>query len=660
MTTGFIEPNFENIPMELRKLPRWVTWHAEGRPGEKPRKVPYAPNRANTKASSTDAQTWGTFDQAEGAYLDGGCAGVGIVLNGDGLVGVDIDHCVADGKPSEQAAALLDKLGAGYIEISPSGTGLRAIGYGEQLTAGVNGSLDGLKAEFYSTSRYLTLTGKTIKAGPIVPLVGFKAVAESFRAIKKAKVNASTGELEQTRPDERHTAMVRGILSGDVYHDNLRDLAASLVATGMQAGAVVNHLSGLMDASTGPHDDRWAARRQQIPELVNSAVAKFVPQPLDFSILQRLSGEVQQDGEHDVSIANLGTFAPVPPQFWIDEILPADVVTLLGAHGGAGKTTLAIVAAVCCAMGLPFLGKSTKPANVLLYSAEDDSDLLRWRLLTVCERLTVDPVALADRLSIVDASDTEPVMFVEARRNGVTVGEPTAVFKKLIERMAASGAQVVILDNASDVYGADENNRGQVRAFIRLLGKLVRPMHGAVMLLAHVDKLTARTGGSQGYSGSTAWHNSVRSRLFMSDDKDGFVNLEHQKSNRGQRAEPMRLIWDRGLPMLAQEVAGASGSLKPMIDSMRQSAIVGLIAEFYSRGEWVSTSPTAHTNAFKMLSGESAFPKGMTKTDLWQLLRDSERRRVIGKETYKSNGRKDLQRWCAHCAPSLRSHDDGA
>jgi hypothetical protein len=243
-------------------------------------------------------------------------------LNGDGLVGVDIDHCVTDGTPSGQAAALLDKLGAGYIEISPSGTGLRAIGYGEQLTAGVNGSLDGLKAEFYSTSRYLTLTGKTIKAGPIVPLVGFKAVAESFRAIKKAKVNASTGELEQTRPDERHAAMVRGILSGNVYHDNLRDLAASLVATGMQAGAVVNHLSGLMDASTGPHDDRWTSRRQQIPDLVSSAVAKFVPQPLDFSILQRLSGEVQQDGEHDVSIANLGTFAPVPPQFWIDEILP--------------------------------------------------------------------------------------------------------------------------------------------------------------------------------------------------------------------------------------------------------------------------------------------------------------------------------------------------
>ena len=146
----------------------------------------------------------------------------------------------------------------------------------------------------------------------------------------------------------------------------------------------------------------------------------------------------------------------------------------------------------------------------------------------------------------------------------------------------------------------------------------------------------------------------------MSEDKDGFLNLEHQKSNRGRRAEPMRLIWDRGLPMLAQEVAGASGSLKPMIDAMRLSAIVGLIAEFYSRGEWVSTSPTAHTNAFKMLSGESTFPKGMTKTDLWQLLRDAERRGVIGKETYKSSGRKDLQRWCALCAPSLLPHDDGA
>ena len=138
--THFIEPIFDNIPLELRKLTKWVTWNFEPRePGEDPGKIPYAPDRIDTRASSTDPTTWGTFTQAEASYMEGGRTGVGIVLDGDGLVGVDIDHCVADGVPSAQALALLEQLDAAYVEISPSGTGLRAIGYGEQLEKGVSG-----------------------------------------------------------------------------------------------------------------------------------------------------------------------------------------------------------------------------------------------------------------------------------------------------------------------------------------------------------------------------------------------------------------------------------------------------------------------------------------------------------------------------------------
>jgi primase-polymerase (primpol)-like protein len=104
----FITPRFDTIPAELQLLPRWVTWRAEVHaPGEKPRKVPYAPDCIDTRASSTDEATWGTFLQAEAAFLDGDRTGVGIVLNGDGLVGVDLDACVTDGKPSPEALALL-------------------------------------------------------------------------------------------------------------------------------------------------------------------------------------------------------------------------------------------------------------------------------------------------------------------------------------------------------------------------------------------------------------------------------------------------------------------------------------------------------------------------------------------------------------------------
>jgi hypothetical protein len=55
-----------------------------------------------------------------------------------------------------------------------------------------------------------------------------------------------------------------------------------------------------------------------------------------------------------------------------------------------------------------------------------------------------------------------------------------------------------------------------------------------------VDKNTSRNkkaDGGEGYSGSTAWHNSARSRLFMTRGDDGLLTLEHQKSNLGKRRE---------------------------------------------------------------------------------------------------------------------------
>jgi hypothetical protein len=69
--------------------------------------------------------------------------------------------------------------------------------------------------------------------------------------------------------------LVANIREGRELHDSLRDLAAKLVASGMDAGAAVNFLRGLMDEAGIPHDVRWQARYAEIPRLVDSAQAKF-------------------------------------------------------------------------------------------------------------------------------------------------------------------------------------------------------------------------------------------------------------------------------------------------------------------------------------------------------------------------------------------------
>jgi hypothetical protein len=77
-------------------------------------------------------------------------ADVGIMLDGtDRLVVVDIDHCVdaASNIIDPTAMKLLHDLDAQYIEISPSGNGLRAFGYSEPLETGVDSTYDGLHVE---------------------------------------------------------------------------------------------------------------------------------------------------------------------------------------------------------------------------------------------------------------------------------------------------------------------------------------------------------------------------------------------------------------------------------------------------------------------------------------------------------------------------------
>lgn len=169
---AMMPPDFRAMPPKLCEIPRWVVW--------KDAKVPYCATAVNSKASSTDPNTWATFSQAQTAFEEGGYLGVGFVLAGDGIVGVDLDKCVDSGKPRPAAMDLLDRVGCKYIELSPSGTGLRGFGYGDNI-GGRRGHIDGVNVELYANKHYLTVTGRTLVPGPLVTLPGFSELAEAIR-----------------------------------------------------------------------------------------------------------------------------------------------------------------------------------------------------------------------------------------------------------------------------------------------------------------------------------------------------------------------------------------------------------------------------------------------------------------------------------------------
>jgi primase-polymerase (primpol)-like protein len=168
----------ERLPVEIRESVRAVVWKREFRAG-KATKVPYCPHRPAIHAAVNDPASWGSFAVALATCLAGLADGPGIVL-GDGLVGVDLDHCreTRTGVIEPAAVAIVRALDS-YTEVSPSGTGLHVLARGilppgRRRTGTV---------EMYSEGRYFTVTGEHVAGTPRVIHERAAALAELHRRL---------------------------------------------------------------------------------------------------------------------------------------------------------------------------------------------------------------------------------------------------------------------------------------------------------------------------------------------------------------------------------------------------------------------------------------------------------------------------------------------
>lgn len=154
---------FQNIPLALRTIPRWTLWnYVEVGEGDTKRwsKLPVQPS--GKAASSTNGSTWSDFHSVEAAYLTGRFDGVGFVFTDDDhIIGVDLDDCYDDSK-NQFTNHELEKIAngiSGYMEVSPSGTGVKIFTLADIQGAHVDHD-KGL--EIYPKGRYFTVTGHKI------------------------------------------------------------------------------------------------------------------------------------------------------------------------------------------------------------------------------------------------------------------------------------------------------------------------------------------------------------------------------------------------------------------------------------------------------------------------------------------------------------------
>jgi len=171
------------IPGELKSLPQWILWRYTWVPDKQkwdkpPRTIEGGP------ASSTDPDTWTTFDETWRAYQAGGWNGIGFVPTADDpFVLLDLDHVVGPEGIGTWSSELRKRFAGDvpepgvlvarldtYTELTPSGTGLRPICRGilpkgrRKIGGKGNGCPDGL--EMYEADHYLTITGARLPGAP--------------------------------------------------------------------------------------------------------------------------------------------------------------------------------------------------------------------------------------------------------------------------------------------------------------------------------------------------------------------------------------------------------------------------------------------------------------------------------------------------------------
>ena len=350
-----------------------------------------------------------------------------------------------------------------------------------------------------------------------------------------------------------------------------------------------------------------------------------------------------------VRIADSVNYADEPHPHVIAGIVPEGEVTLCAGHGGSGKSFIWLLLAVFVAYGVSNGSIQVQRRRVLFFSAEDDAATLRRRLGRICRTYGIAPETLKGWLHILDASEFDPTLYLPLQA-GRTHG-PAQLLDEVAEYVEAHEIGLTILDNASDVFAGNEIIRGEVRGFIRAIRQRLARPDRAVVLLAHVTKIVAAQKGARGdedYSGSSAWHNTARSRLAIEQDIDPLrVVMHHRKANRGPLAGPMYFDWVDGVPVLrgSSEIPGAALASKMREESQRQrdeqdmEVIVDLIADFNARDELVTTSNQGGYTVFKTLQGTGELPKGMTSERLIQLIRQLERSGLLIRQSSRRNSK---------------------
>jgi hypothetical protein len=297
-------------------------------------------------------------------------------------------------------------------------------------------------------------------------------------------------------------------------------------------------------------------------------------------------------------------------------------VTLLAGRGGIGKSIVAQQLGSSIAMGQDFIVQSQQK-NVLFWAGEDDHDELWRRQIAIAGKLDRPLGDFADHLYLIPLASEECALMDEVQGELIR----TSILKELRDQIERWNIGLVILDNIARVYGGNENDRHHVTAFLAALNWACEPTGAACLLLGHVAK-----SKESEYSGSTAWENAVRSRLWITDKKPDAPDKESdeeppedvryfakRKTNYSSRDIAKLRYVDGAYDVLT---APARGGLISALENRNAKALVlRCLPKLLDMGYFATASPNSPNYLPKLLATHG-MADGFARGDLARAVRE--------------------------------------
>ena len=248
---------------------------------------------------------------------------------------------------------------------------------------------------------------------------------------------------------------------------------------------------------------------------------------------------------------------PKKREWIVPDWIPKGVVSSLSGDGGMGKTLIAQQLLYACGLGGKWLGLDVPAVRGLGVFCEDDEDELHRRHNAIKKDLghPIDnpftdtwiwPRVGYDNLFVTFDRDNRPLV--------------SPFFAQVMRHVMEKRIELLVLDTIADMFGGNEIIRAQVNFFIKATcGAFIKQAKDAgfvltVILLSHPSQAGRNTG--TGESGSTAWNNAVRARLYLTRPEDGLPEqrvLTRKKSNYSVSGDDVKLdlLWADGVLKLA-------------------------------------------------------------------------------------------------------------